>query len=91
MENLTIEITLIHPMRPVESPDEIQIGQDGVLMRVGEEAGALYLPQVPIEQGWDRETMLMQLCHKAGLPDDCWQRSDARFYVFEGQWFGEED
>jgi AmmeMemoRadiSam system protein B/AmmeMemoRadiSam system protein A len=89
LADLTIEITLLHPLRPVESPDDIQIGQDGVLMRVGADKGALFLPQVPPEQGWDLEATLLNLCRKAGLPDDAWQRDDARFYVFAGQWFGE--
>jgi AmmeMemoRadiSam system protein B/AmmeMemoRadiSam system protein A len=91
LEELTIEITLLDPIRQVESPDEIQIGGDGVLMRVGETDGALFLPQVPVEEGWDLEATLVNLCRKAGLPDDAWQRPDARFYVFGGQWFGESD
>ena len=76
-------------MRQIESPEEIQIGRDGVLMRVGDEAGALFLPQVPVEQGWNLEDTMTHLCHKAGLPTDAWQRADARFYAFGGQWFGE--
>jgi AmmeMemoRadiSam system protein A len=90
LEGLTIEITLLEPQRQVQSPDEIQIGRDGVLMEVGLRNGALFLPQVPLEQGWDLEDTLVNLCRKAGLPDDAWKRSDARFYVFAGQWFGEE-
>jgi AmmeMemoRadiSam system protein B/AmmeMemoRadiSam system protein A len=89
LEDLTIEITLLEPLRQVENPDEIQIGRDGVLMRVGADKGALFLPQVPPEQGWDLQATLLNLCRKAGLPDDAWQRDDARFYVFTGQWFGE--
>ena len=58
-------------------------------MRVDEDKGALYLPQVPVEQGWDLQATLVNLCRKAGLPDDAWHRDDARFYVFTGQWFGE--
>jgi AmmeMemoRadiSam system protein B/AmmeMemoRadiSam system protein A len=91
LETLTLEITLLHPMRQVESPDEIQIGQDGILMQVGAKGGALYLPQVPVEQGWDLPTTLVHLCQKAGMADDCWQQKDARFEVFSGQWFGEEE
>jgi AmmeMemoRadiSam system protein B/AmmeMemoRadiSam system protein A len=90
LESLTLEITLLEPRRQVQSPDEIQIGRDGVLMEVGLRNGALFLPQVPLEQGWNLEDTLVNLCRKAGLPDDAWKRSDARFYVFEGQWFGEE-
>jgi AmmeMemoRadiSam system protein A len=89
MDELTLEITLVYPMHQVDRPEQIQIGRDGVLMRVGENSGALFLPQVPVDEGWDLNETLVQLCRKAGLPDDAWQRSDARFYVFEGQWFGE--
>jgi AmmeMemoRadiSam system protein A len=90
LEALTLEITLLQPMREVDDPHEIQIGRDGVLMQVGQK-GALYLPQVPPEQGWDLDETLLQLCRKAGLPDDAWQRDDAHFYVFAGQWFGEDE
>ncbi len=90
LPGLTIEITLLEPLHPVESPDQIQIGHDGVLLRVGDKAGALFLPQVPPQQGWDLEATLLNLCRKANLADDCWQRSDARFWAFGGQWFGEE-
>ncbi len=89
LETLTLEITLLQPMRKVQSPDEIEIGRDGVLMRVGDEGSALFLPQVPLDEGWDLETTLVNLCRKAGLPDNAWQRSDAQFYVFSGEWFGE--
>lgn len=91
LDGLTLEITLLYPMQQVKSPDEIQIGRDGVLMRVGETDGALFLPQVPLDQGWDLEDTLVQLCRKAGLPDDAWQSPDARFYTFAGQWFGEDE
>jgi AmmeMemoRadiSam system protein B/AmmeMemoRadiSam system protein A len=89
LKELEIEITLLEPLRQVESPDEIRIGRDGVLMRVGADKGALYLPQVPPEQGWDLQATLLNLCRKAGLPDDAWQRDDTLFYAFSGQWFAE--
>jgi AmmeMemoRadiSam system protein B/AmmeMemoRadiSam system protein A len=91
LPELTLEVTLLQPMHLVESADEIGIGRDGVLMRLGDDNAALYLPQVPIQQGWDLDDTLLNLCRKAGLPDDAWQRPDARFYVFAGQWFGEDE
>jgi AmmeMemoRadiSam system protein A len=90
LEVLDVEITVLHPMREVSDPQEIQIGRDGVLMRVGDKAGALFLPQVPLDQGWDLDDMLLNLCRKADLPDDAWKRDDARFYAFGGQWFAKE-
>jgi AmmeMemoRadiSam system protein B/AmmeMemoRadiSam system protein A len=91
LEELEIEITLLEPLRQVSSADEIQIGLDGVLLRVGADKGALFLPQVPPEQGWDLSATLLNLCRKAGLGDDCWQGDDARLYVFAGQWFAESE
>ncbi len=90
LKELNIEVTVLHPIHEVKSPDEIQVGRDGVLMHVGKGRGALFLPQVASEQGWSREELLVHLCRKAGLPDDAWQRSDASFYTFGGQWFAEE-
>jgi AmmeMemoRadiSam system protein B/AmmeMemoRadiSam system protein A len=91
LDSLSIEVTVVHPMHQVESTEDIQIGRDGILMRVGEQDRALFLPQVPVEQGWDLDETLVQLCLKAGLPEDAWQRPDVRFSVFPGQWFGEDE
>jgi AmmeMemoRadiSam system protein B/AmmeMemoRadiSam system protein A len=91
LDELSLEITLLQPMRRVSKPSEMQIGRDGILMRVGENGGALFLPQVPLDEGWDLETTLVHLCRKAGLPDDAWKRADAQFYVFAGEWFGEQE
>ena len=49
----------------------------------------LLLPQVPVEQGWDRDAYLTNLCLKAGLPDGCW-RQGAAIYAFTAVVFGEE-
>ena len=45
--------------------------------------GALFLPQVATEQGWDRDTLLSQLCRKAGLPVDAWRRADCRAHELD--------
>jgi AMMECR1 domain-containing protein len=49
---------------------------------------AVFLPQVAVEQGWDRDTMLDHLARKAGLPTDGW-REGATFEVFTAQVFTE--
>jgi AmmeMemoRadiSam system protein B/AmmeMemoRadiSam system protein A len=89
LQELDIEITVLYPVREVSDLREVEIGRDGISMRVGDEAGALFLPQVPVDQGWDLDDTLLNLCRKAGLPDDAWKRDDARFYAFGGQWFAE--
>jgi AmmeMemoRadiSam system protein A len=87
---LEIEISVLSPLRRVESADEIEVGKHGVVVAAGMRRG-VFLPQVPIEQGWDRETMLNYLClHKAGLPADAWRRG-AELWVFTTQVFSEAD
>ena len=50
---------------------------------------ALFLPQVPAEQGWNLEQTLRALSHKAGLPEDAWKDARARYSVFTGTVFEE--
>lgn len=87
LSELDLEISILTPLREIDSPDEIVIGRHGVLL---EKRGhrAVFLPQVAPEQGWDRETMLDHLAAKAGLPRGGW-RSGARFQVFEALVFAE--
>jgi len=91
LQNLSLEVTLLQPLEPVAGPEEIELGRHGILMRVGDGHSALFLPQVPLDEDWDLEATLIQLSRKAGLADDGWQDKDARFYVFEGEWFGGDD
>ncbi|MBM3316104.1 AmmeMemoRadiSam system protein A, partial [candidate division WOR-3 bacterium] len=90
LADIDIEVTVLSPMRPVSSPDSVVVGRHGVVIQQGP-YGAVFLPQVPVEQGWDRDTYLSELCRKAGLPADAWRSPAARLYVFTGQVFGERD
>lgn len=69
--SLEIEISILSPFRPVTDVTQIRVGTHGLAILKGAHQGLL-LPQVPVEQGWDRETFLEQLCRKAGLPSACW-------------------
>lgn len=84
-----IEISVLTPALPVSGPDAIVVGRDGVILRKGGRS-AVFLPQVALEQGWDRETMLSNLARKAGLPADAW-RSGAEFLTFQAEVFSEAD
>jgi AmmeMemoRadiSam system protein B/AmmeMemoRadiSam system protein A len=89
LENIEIEISVLTPYKEIESPEAIQIGRDGVVLRKGGRS-AVFLPQVAVEQGWGRDEMLAQLCRKAGLGEDCWSE-DAEFHTFQAEVFGESD
>jgi AMMECR1 domain-containing protein len=74
--------------RPVESPDKIRLGVDGIVLNK-DGRSALYLPQVAPEQGWDLNQTLTNLSLKAGLPADAWKEG-TQFLVFQAVVFGED-
>ena len=82
LEFITWEITILTPFTPC-TIEEIIIGKHGILLELDNKR-AVFLPQVAIEQGWTKEKTLQQLAIKAGLPQNAWQNSEAKFYSFEG-------
>jgi AmmeMemoRadiSam system protein A len=85
-----IEISVLTPLRRA-SPAEVVVGRHGVLVQRGRRRGLL-LPQVPIEQGWNRDEYLDNLCAlKADLPRDAWRQPDTQLYVFEADVFEERE
>jgi len=86
--DIKIEISALTAPKPVDSPDKIRIGIDGVVLRKAGRS-AVFLPQVAPEQGWNREQTLTHLSLKAGLEPDAW-KSGATFLVFQADVFGEE-
>ena len=85
---LEYEISVLSPLRKVEDINQIHVGQHGLLIRKGEYEGVL-LPQVPTEEGWNRNTFLEQVCVKAGLPQQAWKDEDADLFMFSALVFAE--
>jgi len=85
---LEYEISVLSPLLKVEDINQIHVGQHGLLIRKGEYEGVL-LPQVPTEEGWNRNTFLEQVCVKAGLPEQAWKDEDADLFMFTALVFGE--
>lgn len=81
VDRLTIEVSVLSPLREVPSPEHIEIGAHGVVL-VHQLARAVFLPKVAVDQGWDRPTMLEHLCRKAGLPVDAWRWPETQLFVF---------
>jgi AmmeMemoRadiSam system protein A len=85
----SIEISALSPMEPCPDPRQVTVGVHGLyLMRQGR-AGVL-LPQVPVEQGWNRDEYLDYICVKAGLPPRSYEAPDAKLYTFTAIVFGED-
>jgi hypothetical protein len=88
LPSLQYEISVMSPLRRVTDIQQIKVGQHGLLMKNGDSEGLL-LPQVPVEQGWDRHTFLEQTCAKAGMRTSCWMDEDTDIFSFTAVVFGE--
>jgi MEMO1 family protein len=90
LPKLEYEISVLSPMAPVKDLKLIEVGKDGLLMKSGPFQGLL-LPQVPGEQGWDRDQFLSHTCMKAGMEPECWRKPETEVYHFRALVFGEKD
>jgi len=94
LDRILIEVTilskpeLIKVDKPEEYLSKIEIGRDGLIVEQGFFKGLL-LPQVPIEQGWNKEEFISSTCIKAGLMPDAWLNEDTKISKFSGQIFTE--
>jgi AmmeMemoRadiSam system protein A len=89
LSEVDIEISLLTPLVPVETYEDIVLGRDGVVLEK-DGRSAVFLPSVAVEQGWDRDEMLSRLCRKAGLSETAW-RAGTNFYTFRADVFCERD
>lgn len=86
---LRYEVSVLSPLRRVLDVRNIEVGRDGLVIRRGDSEGLL-LPQIPVEQGWDRATFLEQACLKAGLPANAWRDERTDIFSFTALVFGEK-
>ena len=84
---VTIEISVLSPLKRVTDVEEIEVGTHGLLISA-ERGQGLLLPQVAAEEGWSRDEFLQAVCRKAGLPQGAW-RDGAALYTFTAIVFGE--
>jgi len=87
LESLTIEISVLSSLTPAKA-EEVEVGRHGIYITRSFSRGVL-LPQVAVEQGWDRETFLEQTCVKAGLPPNAYKSAQTTIEVFTAQVFSE--
>ncbi len=88
LAGLHIEISVLTPLEETASLDEIEVGRDGLMIVMGRNRGLL-LPQVAVDNGWDRDTFLEQTCRKAGLPPHAYKSPQAVILKFQAVIFGE--
>ncbi len=85
-KELSIEISVLTPLKKISNVEEIKVGVHGILMQRGG-AGGVLLPQVATEYGWDRKTFLENTCLKARLPIDAWKDDKTEIYIFSAEVF----
>ena len=89
LAKIKTEISVLSPMERISDYKKIRMGIDGVWIRQGLRSG-VYLPQVAIDTGWDRETFLRSLCSsKAGLPADAYKDEETDIHIFQVEKFSE--
>ncbi len=81
LDDIDIEISVLTPMRRIQSIDEFELHRHGIYIRRGNRSGT-FLPQVADEVNWTKEEFLGHCAQdKAGIGWDGWK--DAELYVYE--------
>jgi len=88
LPGVVIEISALTPFEPCPDPRSVTVGVHGLYLVHRGRSGVL-LPQVPVEQGWDRDEFLAYLCVKAGLPPRSWEAPGSALFTFRAEVFGE--
>lgn len=79
LTDMEVEVSVLSPFEKLDDASRVQIGRHGLYLVKGKNT-AVFLPQVPVEQGWDRTAYLEHLARKAGLENNGWK--DATLYTF---------
>jgi AmmeMemoRadiSam system protein A len=87
VDTLVIEVSVLSPMERITAVDVIP-GTHGLYVRKGMRTGTL-LPQVALEEDWDRETFLSHTCMKAGLPPKAWLDPETELFAYTADVFSE--
>lgn len=89
VDELEIEISVLTPMKKIESTDEIELGKHGIYIKKGY-MGGTFLPQVATETGWNKEEFLGHCSRdKAGIGWFGWKEADV--YIYEAKVFSEKE
>jgi AmmeMemoRadiSam system protein A len=83
LDHLEVEVSVLSPSLRIR-PEDVVPGRDGLIVQRGTRMGVL-LPQVAVEQRWDRTTFLRGVCQKAQLPAEAWREPGTELYAFRAQ------
>ena len=82
LDALTIEISVLGALEPMQDMMDFELGKHGVMVKSGARSGT-FLPDVAIQQGWSKEQFVMTCAkEKARLsPEECVQAELYRYEV----------
>lgn len=84
-----IEISVLSAMTPIR-PSEIELGVHGLYVAQGRKRG-VFLPQVPVQYGWDVPQYLSELLTKGGLDAGAYEDPQTRLFAFTADVFSDAD
>ena len=80
LDKMDLEISVLSPLKKINSPDEIELGKHGIYIKDGLYSGT-FLPQVALKTGWTLEEFLGHCSRdKAGLGWSGWKKADVFTY-----------
>ncbi|MDD5073665.1 MAG: AmmeMemoRadiSam system protein A, partial [Candidatus Shapirobacteria bacterium] len=89
LEEITIEISLLSPLKKVTSWEEVELGKHGVYLKQDTLTGT-FLPQVAQEGDWTKEDFLGEICaQKMGLNRDCYLDPATEIFIYTVESFAE--
>jgi hypothetical protein len=83
-EGITVEISVLSPMKRITQAGDFQIHEHGAMLKAKGRQGLL-LPQVATERNWNAEQFLQALGTKAGAGGGAHLDPSAKIYVFRAQ------
>jgi len=95
LDKIDIEISVLSPMKKIDSYKDVRLGIDGVYI-IGHHNGGtrtgVFLPSVATDTGWSLDEFLGELCsQKANLPREFYKHPDAEIFTFTVLKFSEKD
>jgi MEMO1 family protein len=94
LADVKISITLLEKPSPIKTLTEFVLGKHGIILKRLDAkkaviASAVFLPEVALQQGWNKDQLLAHLSIKAGLPADGWKTA-CRFEIFQAVTYKEQ-
>jgi MEMO1 family protein len=81
LPEIRVEISVLTPLKKIDSIDEIELGRHGIYLKKGSSSGT-FLPQVATNTGWSKEEFLEHCASdKAGIGRNGWK--EAELYTYE--------